>query len=182
MPWARQPVIQPQRVGGRSERSARGQACTALAHAVAQCLGVGHASFHQRGRQVDALAVLRQPHQHRHIDRRAAADAEVNAVDQAVEPLGGIELAIDEAIAQRRPRVLAVQVEGKSVGLGEALGGGDDERGCIGERHEPEVETVLFGGVAAVDPGEGVRAGKGNIGHESGLVVCCARQAGPAGA
>ncbi len=95
-----QPVIEPQRVGAGGEGMRESQACTALAHAVAQCLGIGHAGCLQRGRQVDALAVLRKPHEHRHIHRAAAADSQVHGIYQSVQAVRCVQLTADQLVAQ----------------------------------------------------------------------------------
>jgi alkylation response protein AidB-like acyl-CoA dehydrogenase len=50
--------------------------------------------------QVEALAVLVQAHQHRHVARRHAADAQMHGVDQAVQAVGGVQFAADQFVAQ----------------------------------------------------------------------------------
>ncbi len=73
---ARQPVVQPERVGTGSGKGLRqGQACTILAPMPEQCLRTGHASLLQRFGKIDRLAVLAQSHEHRHLACRAAAEA-----------------------------------------------------------------------------------------------------------
>ncbi|MNJ59108.1 hypothetical protein D3C77_547750 [compost metagenome] len=153
-----EPVIQPQRVGAGGEGLGEGQPCTALAHAAVQRFGIGHAGFLERHRQTDALAVLRQPHEHGHVHRRTATDAQVHGIDQAVEPVGGIQLAVEQLVAQPGPGMLAAQVERQPERLGEALGGSDDQRGGIGQRHEAEVDAAFLRSIASGDPGEGVMA------------------------
>lgn len=155
-----EPVIEPERVGAGGEGMCQGQACTAMAHAGAQCLGIGHACRLQRGGQVDALAVLRQAHEHGHVHCRAAADAQMHRIDQAVQPVGRVQLAADQLVAQGRPGVLPLQVERQSERLGETLGGGDDQRGGIGERQKAEVDRALFRCIAAGDPGECIVSGR----------------------
>lgn len=153
-----EPVIQPQRVGAGGKGLGEGQACTALAHAAVQRFGIGHAGFLERHRQADALAVLRQPHEHGHVHRRAAADAQMHGVDQPIEPVGGIQLAVEQFVAQAGPGMLAAQVERQPERLGESLSGGDDQRGGIGQCHEAEVDAAFLRSIASGNPGEDVMA------------------------
>ncbi len=141
---ARQPVVQPERVGTGGKGLRQGQACTILAPMPEQCLRTGHASLLQRFGKIDRLAVLAQSHEHRHLACRAAAEAELDAVDQPVQALRGIQLAAEQLVAQGGPGRLAPEIEREAVGLGEALGGGHDQRGRIGQRHETDVQGALF--------------------------------------
>ena len=104
--------------------------------------------------QVDALAILVQPHQHCHGAGGDAADAQVYGIDQPVETVGGVQFTADQLIAQVGPGRLALEVECEAVRLGEALGGGDHQRGAIGQGHEPKVQAALFRGIAAVYPSQ----------------------------
>ncbi len=133
-----------------------GQFRASLVHVLFQCFRTGHALGLQAMGQVDALAVLVQPHQHGHVTRRDPADAQVHRVDQPIQAVGGIDFAADQLVAQVGPGGLALEVQGQAVGLGEALGGGHDERGTVAQGHETEVDRALFRGIAAVDPGQGV--------------------------
>lgn len=142
---ARQPVVQPERVGTGGKGLRQGQACTILAPMPEQCLRTGHASLLQRFGKIDRLAVLAQSHEHRHLACRAAAEAELDAVDQPVQALRGIQLAAEQLVAQGGPGRLAPEIEREAVGLGEALGGGHDQRGRIGQRHETDVQGALSG-------------------------------------
>lgn len=100
---ARQPVVQPERVGTGGKGLRQGQACTILAPMPEQCLRTGHASLLQRFGKIDRLAVLAQSHEHRHLACRAAAEAELDAVDQPVQALRGIQLAAEQLVAQGGP-------------------------------------------------------------------------------
>ncbi|MNE19934.1 hypothetical protein D3C80_1130340 [compost metagenome] len=163
---AGQPVVQPQGMGAGGEGVGEGEFRTAVVRMLAQCLGRGHAGLAQRRAQVDRLTVLVQAHEDGH-GRGRAADAQVGAVDLAIEHLRGIQFAADQLVAQAGPGGLAAQVEGQAVGLGEALGGGNDQRRRVGQGHEAEVEDVLFRGIRAGDPGQGVVAGGGGmVGHD----------------
>ena len=150
---ARQPVVQPERVGTGGKGLRQGQACTILAPMPEQCLRTGHASLLQRFGKIDRLAVLAQSHEHRHLACRAAAEAELDAVDQPVQALRGIQLAAEQLVAQGGPGRLAPEIEREAVGLGEALGGGHDQRGRIGQRHETDVQGALFRCVGTAGPG-----------------------------
>ncbi|MNM95272.1 hypothetical protein D3C81_1077060 [compost metagenome] len=126
-----------------------------LVHQSRQCFRVGHAFALQGRGQVDGLGVLVQPHEHRHITGRYAANAKMHGVDQAIQAVRGVQFAADQLVAQPRPRALALEVEGKAVLLGEALGGRDHHRGAVGQGHVADVQAGLLGRIAAVDPGQG---------------------------
>jgi hypothetical protein len=68
----------------------------------------------------------------------------VDAVDLAIQRLGGVQLAAQQAITQAGPGGLALQVEGQAVGLGEALGGRDDQRGRVGQSQARASLRVLL--------------------------------------
>ncbi|MCY1436713.1 hypothetical protein D9M71_528450 [compost metagenome] len=104
------------------------------------------------------MAVLIQAHEHGHVGGLDAADSQVYGVDQAIQAVGGMQFAADQFVAQAGPGALALEVEGQSVGLGEALGGGHDDRGAVAQGHEADVEAVDFRSIAAVDPGQWVFA------------------------
>ncbi|MNI35960.1 hypothetical protein D3C73_899980 [compost metagenome] len=53
--------------------------------------------------QVDALAVLVQAHEHRHVGGRHAADTQVHRIDQAIQTVGGIQFAADQFVPQVGP-------------------------------------------------------------------------------
>ncbi|MNH01414.1 hypothetical protein D3C79_606340 [compost metagenome] len=152
---AGQPVIQPHGVGAGGEGLGERQACAMLVHQARQCLRVGHALALQGRGQVDSLGVLVQAHEHCHVAGGYAANAQVHGVDQAIQAMRGVQLAADQLVAQPGPRALALEVEGKAVLLGEALGGGDYHRGAVGQGHVADVQAGLFRRVAAVDPGQG---------------------------
>ncbi|MNH29823.1 hypothetical protein D3C79_900740 [compost metagenome] len=126
-------------------------------HVPFQCFRTGHSKRLQTTGQVDALAVLIQAHQHGHVGRGHATDAQVNGVNQTVEAVGGIEFAADQFVPQVGPGRLALEVQGQAMGLGEALGGGDNYRGAVAQSHEAEIDFGFFRGIAAIDPGQ--RAG-----------------------
>ena len=72
-----------------------GQFCSALVHVAIECLRSDHPLLLQTVGQVDALAVLVEPHQHRHIGGCNTADAQVHGVDQAVQAMGGVQFTTD---------------------------------------------------------------------------------------
>ncbi len=152
---AGQPVIQPHGVGARGEGLGKGQPRAMLVHQPRQCFRVGHAFALQGRGQVDGLGVLVQPHEHGHVAARHATDAQVHGVDQPIQAVRGVQFATDQFVPQAGPRALALEVEGQAVLLGEALGGGDHDRGAVGEAHETDVEAGFLRRVAAVDPGQG---------------------------
>ncbi|MNM79336.1 hypothetical protein D3C81_912630 [compost metagenome] len=152
---AGQPVIQPHGVGAGGEGLGEGEACAMLVHQARQCFRVGHAFTLQGRGQVYGLGVLVKPHEHGHGAGRYTADAQVHGVHQAIQAVRGIQLAADQLVAQPGPGALALEVEGKAVLLGEALGGGDYHRGAVGQGHVADVQAGLFRRVAAVDPGQG---------------------------
>ncbi|MNP19530.1 hypothetical protein D3C76_1120660 [compost metagenome] len=152
-----EPVVQPHGVGAGGKRLGEGQACTAMAHVLDQCLGTGHANAFQGFGEVDRLAVLAQPHENGHLGA-GAAYAQLDAVDLPVEGLRGVQLAGEQLVAQGGPGGLTLQVQGQAIGLGEALGGGDYQGSRVGQGHEAQVEHALLRCIASRDPGHAVRA------------------------
>jgi hypothetical protein len=55
---------------------------------------------------------------------------------------------------------LAAQVQGQALGLGTALGGGDDQWRRVGQGHEAEFEGVPFRGIGTGSPGQDVGVGR----------------------
>ena len=108
--------------------------------------------------EVEALAVLVKPHEYAHVGGRHAANAQVHGVDQPVEAVGGVELAVDQIIPQAGPGRLALEVQRQPEGLGEPLSGGHHHRGTVAQGHKTEIDFGFFRGIAAVDPGQ--RAGE----------------------
>lgn len=98
-----QPVIQPHCVSAGGEGLGEGQFCAALVHVPIQRFRTGHTEGLQAVRKVEALPVLVQAHQHRHVGRSDTADAQVHRVNQAVQAVRGIEFAADQVVAQVRP-------------------------------------------------------------------------------
>lgn len=101
---AGQPVIQPHSVGAGGECLGECKARAMLVHQSRQCFRVGHAFALQGRGQVDRLGVLVQPHEHRHITGRYAANAKMHGVDQAIQAVRGVQFAADQLVAQPRPR------------------------------------------------------------------------------
>ena len=81
--------------------------------------------------EVEALAVLVKPHEYAHVGGRHAANAQVHGVDQPVEAVGGVELAVDQIVPQAGPGRLALEVQRQPEWLGEPLSGGHHHRGTV---------------------------------------------------
>lgn len=109
--------------------------------------------------QVDALAVLVEPHQYRHVGGRDAADAQVHCIDQPIKAVGGIQFTTDQFVAQVGPRALALEVQGQSVRLSEALGGSHHQRCAIAQGHEAQIEAAFSGASLPLTQASGSLAG-----------------------
>ncbi|MNE04475.1 hypothetical protein D3C80_970090 [compost metagenome] len=156
---AGQPVIQPHGVSAGRKGLGKGEFCPALVHETLQRLGTGHALTLQCRRQIDALAILVEPHQHRHVGGPGAANAQVHGINQPIQAMGSVQLAADQLVAQAGPGTLALEVQAQAIGLGKALGRGNHYRGAVAQGHETDVQAVLFRRIAAVDPGQWSRGG-----------------------
>lgn len=143
-------------MGTRGEGLGEGQPCAMLVHQPGQCLGAGHALALQCRGEVDGLGVLVQAHEHRHVPGRAAAHAQLYGIDQPVQAVGSVQLAPGQLVAQAGPGGLAVQVEGQALLLGEALGGGHDHRGAVGQGHETDVQAGLLGASLPLTQARGI--------------------------
>jgi len=150
----RQPVIQPHGMSARGKSLGKGQFRATLVHVLLQRLRTGHAQCLQAVGEVEALAVLIEPHQYAHVGGRHAADAQMHGVDQPVETVGGVELTVDQIVPQAGPGRLALEVQGQAEGLGKPLRGGHHHRSTIAQGHKTEVDFGFFRGIAAVDPGK----------------------------
>lgn len=107
-------------MGAGGEGLGEGQPCALLVHQPRQCFRVGHAFALQRRGQVDGLGVLVQSHEHGHITGGYPANPQMHGVGQAIQAVRRVQLAADQLVAKPRPGALALDVEGKSVLLGEA--------------------------------------------------------------
>ncbi|MNE38444.1 hypothetical protein D3C80_1323410 [compost metagenome] len=159
--------MQPHGVGASGKGLGEGQFCTVLARAGDEGLRIGHPCLAQWFGEIDRLAVLAQAHEDCHFGGRAA-QSQVGAIDLAIERVRGIQFAAQQSVAQASPGRLPLQLQGQAIGLGETLGGRDDQGGGVGKGHEAQVHCALFRGIAARDPGEVVVTGATVVGH----VVC----------
>jgi hypothetical protein len=119
----------------------------------------------------DGLTVVVQVHQHVHVLLRTA-DAELHAVDQAVQHVRGVEFAIDQLVAHRRPGGFLGRDDLDAVLLVEFHDRGHDDGGTVGERDEADADFLLFGGVGTSGPGTAANAG-GDHGHQRGSQSGC---------
>ena len=98
----RQPVIQPHGVGACGKGLGEGVFALVAGHQPGQRLAVARASLQQLVGQGDRLAILVQPHKHRHVLARTA-DAQVHAVDQPIQHMSEIQLAVHELVPHAGP-------------------------------------------------------------------------------
>mgnify|MGYP003693585685 CR=1 FL=1 len=113
-------------------------------------------------RQRDRLAVVIEVHQHGHVLLRPA-DAHLHAIDQAVEHVRGVELAVDELVAHRRPRRFLARHDLDAVFLVELHHRRDHHRRAVGERNEADLHLASF----PVRRTGGPRAGAQSAGSSS---------------
>jgi len=114
-------------------------------------------------RERDRLAVVVERHQHGHVFLRAA-DAEVHAVDQAVQHVRHVELAVDQLVAHAGPRGLLGGDDLDAVLLVELQHRSHHHRRTVGERNEADADFLLLRRVGAgrERARHGRSAGEGN--------------------
>ncbi|MNY16693.1 hypothetical protein D3C86_1499750 [compost metagenome] len=93
-----------------------------------------------------------QVHQHGHV-LLGAADAELHAVDQAVEHVRGVEFAIDELVAHAGPVGFLARRDLDAVLLVQAERGRHDHRGAVRQRDEADADFGFLRGIGAGRPG-----------------------------
>ena len=160
----RQPVVQPHGVGAGREGLGEGVVLFLLGDQCGQARAVDRALVPQLVGKRDGLTVMVQAHQVGHVLLRPA-DAKLDAVDQAVQHVGGVEFAIDQLVAHRSPRGFLGRDDLDAVLLVEFHHRGHDHRGAVGQRDEADADFLLFGGVGTSGPGAAANAG-GYHGHQ----------------
>ena len=99
----RQPVVQPHRVGAGRKGMGKGETAFGLAvDGLFQAGGIGNLLRFQLVRQGDRLAIVIERHQVRHRMLRAG-NAQLQAIDQAVQNVCRIELTGDQLVADGCP-------------------------------------------------------------------------------
>ena len=143
-----EPVVDPHRVRAGGERL-RERVLALLAVDERLELGaVGGALVLELVGKRDRLAVVIEVHQHRHVLLRPA-DAHLHAVDQAIEHVRGIELAVDELVAHAGPRRFLGRNDLDAVFLVELHHRRHHHRRAVGQRDEADLDLLLLGRVGA---------------------------------
>ena len=150
----RQPVIQPHGVGACGKGLGEGVFALVAGHQPGQRLAVARASLQQLVGQGDRLAILVQPHKHRHVLARTA-DAQVHAVDQPIQHMSEIQLAVHELVPHAGPGSLLGQRDGDAVLLVQAQRRGHHHGRAIRQRDEADLHLGLFRRIGAGRPGAG---------------------------
>ena len=140
----RQPVIQPHGVGACGKGLGEGVFALVAGHQPGQRLAVARASLQQLVGQGDRLAILVQPHKHRHVLARTA-DAQVHAVDQPIQHMSEIQLAVHEFVPHAGPGSLLGQRDGDAVLLVQAQRRGHHHGRAIRQRDEADLHLGLSG-------------------------------------
>ncbi|MNF57734.1 hypothetical protein D3C84_392710 [compost metagenome] len=118
---AGEPVIEPHGMGAGGECLGEGQWGAALPDLGCQLFAIGHARLLQLFGEGDRLTVLVEPHEHGHIFLRPA-DAQLHAIDQTVEHMGGIQFTVEQFVAHAGPGCLFARCDGETVFFAETLG------------------------------------------------------------
>ena len=162
----RQPVIQPHGVGAGRESLGEGVFTLLLGNQRSQAGPIGRALVLQLVGKRDRLTVVVQAHQHAHILLRTA-NAELHAIDQAVQHVSAIKLAIDQLVTHRSPAGFLGRNDLDAVFFIELVDRGHHHRGTVGKRDEADTDFLLFGGIRTSGPGTTADAG-GYHGHQRG--------------
>jgi hypothetical protein len=88
-----------------------------------------------------------------------AAHPQLQAVDQAVQHMGSIQLAVHQLVAHAGPGGFLAGDDLEAVLLVETLFGGDGHAGAVGEGNEADLHLRLFRGVGTGRPGGAAHTG-----------------------
>ena len=171
-----EPVIQPHRVGAGGERLREGVVAFFGTHQLGQGRPIDRALARQLLRQRDGLAIVVQAHQHGHV-LLLAADPHLHAVQQAVQHVGGIEVAIGQFVAHAGPRRFLAEHEFDAIFLVEAQYRRHHDRCAVGQRDEADPDLRFLGRVRSGGPGATGCQAK----HAPGCRQACAMDDAPAG-
>src|SRR6185369_15435912 len=141
-----------------------------LGHHLGEARAVDRALVGECLRERDRLAVVVETHEDGHVLLRPGR-AEVHAVDQAVEHVRHVELAVDELVAHAGPRRFLGRHDLDAVLLVEAEHRGHHHRGAVGERDEADPDLLLLGLVGALRVDRGAQAGQHAGGGDGGSTL-----------
>ncbi|GEM_PF-3409943 len=153
-----QPVIQPHGMGARGKGLGEGVFALGGFHELSERFAIAYALGLEFVGNRDGLAVLVQAHQHRHVFARPAY-AELHAIDEAVQHVREVQLAVDELVPHAWPRSFFDGCDLDAVLLVQAEHGRHDDRGAVGKRNEADLDFRLFGRVRSGRPGAGPHHG-----------------------
>jgi hypothetical protein len=99
-----------------------------------------------------------------------AADAQLQAVHQAVEHMGASSSPLDQLVAHAGPAGFLAGNDLDAVLLVEALFGGDSDTGAVGQRDETDLHFGFFRRIGSSGPGAAAHAGsqQAHDGHRCG--------------
>jgi hypothetical protein len=107
------------------------------------------------------------------------ADAQVHAVDQAVQHMGKVQFAVDQLVAHAGPAGFLGGDDLDAVFLVEAQHRGHHHAGAVGQRDEADLDLLLLGRVGALGVDGGAQRGVDAHGpHGGGLQHGAAAEAG----
>ncbi len=148
----RQPVVQPHGVCARGEGLGKGVFALFAGHQLGQARAIDGTLVGQFLRQRYGLAVVVERHQHGHV-LPGAAHAQVHAVDQAVQHVGKVQLAIDQLVAHAGPAGFLGGNDLDAVLLIDPQHRGHDHAGAVGQRDEADAHLFFLGRIGAGRPG-----------------------------
>src|SRR5690606_32554699 len=91
-------------------------------------------------------------HQHGHIVA-SARRPKVDAVDQAIQNMSAVQVAVDELVSHARPRRFLARDDFYAVLFVETHYGRHDDRGTVSKWNETHLNFGLFGRVRSGSPG-----------------------------
>ena len=140
---ARQPVVQPHRVRARGEGLRKGVVALFTGHQLGQTARIHRALVGEFFRQCDGLSVAVQRHQRGHVFLRTA-HAQMQAVDQAIEDMRHIEIAVHQLVAHAGPTGFLRRDDLDAIFLIEAQHRSHHHAGAIGERNEADLDFLFL--------------------------------------